>query len=276
MSTFGAKFLPRKAIALMVAGGLCVAGSKAWGVAVDAELLLLVDTTQSVSDAEFGVLMNSVARSFETSGVISAIQSGTIGNLAVSLMFYTHRNQQVVGVNWMMISDANSAAAFAQSIDNLTRPLSQPRTGLAGALQAATPWFGDETGGVPNGFESSVQSIFFVGEGVDDHSQRTNGSRDVTVQNASQAALAAGVDMVSAVTVGSPGSVDAYFSQFVVGGQVGGTSGAVLGNASNTAQLSTMMQPTLQGLVTSIVPEPRWSLLALVAVMILGRRRRTS
>ena len=68
-----------------------------------------------LSDAEYEGLMDAYANSFESAGMVDAIQAGTTGRLAISLVFYTHRNRQEVGVDWMEISDASSAAAVASA-----------------------------------------------------------------------------------------------------------------------------------------------------------------
>jgi hypothetical protein len=249
-------------------------GPVAKGVDVDAELILLVDVTQSVSGSEFGQMMEGFAQSFESAGVVDAIQAGTLGRLAVSLVFYTHRNMQSVGIDWMEISDANSAASFAALLRSTSQPFAQPRTGISGALDFAVPHYGSETGGIDNGFTSAVQAMAFFGEGADDHSGQTNGSRDLTVQNSRDAALAAGVDLIGAMTVGAAGSVDSYFQQFVIGGQVGDYPGGVT-NATDFGELAQNMPSFLQGYIAAIVPEPDLAVLAgISSVLILLKRRR--
>ena len=240
---------------------------------VDAELVLVVDVSKSVSNAEFGQMMAGLSLSFQSQGVIDAIQSGTTGTLAASLIFYTGRNNQAVGVDWMVISDANSAAAFALALANASRPFSQKNTSIANAIDYAVPTFGSETGGPGNGFESELQTLFFVGEGVDDHSLLTNGSREETVQNSRDAALLAGVDVISAMTIGGSGTVDDYFTDNVIGGAAGSNQGTVT-NAADFVSLVPALQPTVEQHIGAM-PEP--GLAALLGAgalpLLLGRRR---
>lgn len=243
---------------------------------VDAELVLLVDVTRSVSNAEFGQLMESFAQTFESAGVVDAIQAGTTGALAVSLVFYSHRNRQAVGVDWMQISDANSAATFAAALRATSRPFRQNQTGIANALERGAGFIGDETGGPANLFESTTQGVFFVADGIDTHTQTPNGTtREEVLQGVRDDVLRDGVDVIGALTVGAPGTVDDYFTQNVVGGQVGGIQGEAT-NAVSYNNLVLTMQPTLVNFIGGIVPEPGVAMLVLSSIPILGRRTRTA
>ena len=244
-------------------------------IQVDAELVMLVDVTQSVSGPEFGLMMEGIADGWETSALVNAIHAGDIGSIAASLVFYSGRNNQTVGVGWMEISDLTSAQSFANLIRNAARPFSQPRTGVAGALDFAAGQFGTETGGTGNGFESQYQGITFVAEGIDDHSPTTGGSREVTVQNSRDNALAAGVDFINALTVGAPGTVDDWFTQNVIGGSVDGDTPEVL-NAPDFAGFDVVADVHFGQTVLSIVPEPGTTALvgAGLLTFLLPRRRK--
>ena len=217
-------------------------------------------------------MVGSLAQSFESAGMIDAIQSGTTGTLAVSLVFFSQRNQQVVAVEWMEISDANSAIAFAAQVRAGAdpRPFRHKKTAIADAIDEVVPRFRNEGGN---------QAIFLVGDGIDHHSQAVIGStpRDQIVSDSRDAALRAGVEIIGALTVGATGTVDDYFEQNVVGGAVEDFEGGVV-NAEDFDELVALMDPTLQDFVLGISqnPEPDVALLVCLSFPILARRRRTS
>ncbi len=239
------------------------------GVAVDREILILVDVTKSVSDTDFAALMSGYAEAFEGSSVIDAIQNGDVGSIAASLVFYSDKKSQVVGVGWMEISDSVGAESFGNLMRGIVRPFNKNKTSIANALDYAAPLFGLETGGTGNGFESGNQVLMVAADGVDDHSPKTGGSRDTTVADARDAALASGVDVIDALTVGSAGSVDAYFAQYVVGGSLDGVSGQVQ-NVANFAEFGEAAASQVQ----AAVPEPAVGTGLLMAACLLGWRRR--
>lgn len=244
-------------------------GGRVDAAAVDTELLLLVDVTKSVSGSEFSLMMSGYADAFESSDIIRSLENGRIGSIAAAMVFYGDKNSQEVGVDWMEISNAVEAQAFADVLRGTVRPFDKNKTSIANALDFAVPLFGTETGGVANGYESTEQRILVTGEGVDDHSSKTGGSRDLTVAGARDAALASGVDVINALTVGAAGSVDAYFEQYVVGGSVGAEP-AYVTNAEDFNEFAVAANVQLQ----ATVPEPGIVMGLALGFMVAGWRRR--
>lgn len=238
-------------------------------VAVDTELLLLVDVTKSVTGEEFSLMMSGYADAFESSEVILGLESGTIGSIAAAMVFYGDKKDQELGLDWMEISNTAEATAFADLLRGTARPFDKNKTSIAGALDFAVPLFGTETGGVDNGFESTLQHIQVTGDGIDDHSLKTGKNRDQTVADARDAALASGVDVINALTVGATGSVDDYFAQYVVGSSLAGRPGMVT-NVENFDEFGAAVN--LQ--ILAAVPEPGMVTGLLVGLMFVGWRRR--
>lgn len=245
----------------------------AGAVSVDAELLFLVDVTRSVSNSEYSTMLESYAQAFESSDVVSSLQGGQTGSIAASLVFYGSRNQQSVGVGWMEISNLEDAQTFADSIRNLQRPGRPNRSSISDALNAVVPYFGDELGGAANGYESALQSVTILSDSVDNGSRPTRGSREATVQQARDSALASGLDVINAITIGSSGSVDDYFLNNVIGGAVG-EAPATVTNVANFAVLTENLTPALAGQIATAVPEPGWWLSFPLAALWFMRRQR--
>ena len=82
---------------------------------VDIELSLLVDVSSSVNSTEFNLQKQGYANAFTNASIISAIESGAHGAIAVSLTYWSSSNHQVVAVDWTLINDTASATGFIKS-----------------------------------------------------------------------------------------------------------------------------------------------------------------
>jgi len=85
-------------------------------VAVDLELILAVDASDSVSAAEFDLQVQGLAGAFRDTEVIAAIRDTGPTGIAVALVQWAGPGQQIVAVDWSRVSDADSAAALARQI----------------------------------------------------------------------------------------------------------------------------------------------------------------
>ena len=241
--------------------------------AVDSELVLLVDVTQSgLNKNDFGSLMQSYASTFTSTEVLNSIQSGTYGRIAVSLMFYGNSSVQQVGIPWMSIGNATDASKFAALATSVSRPFSNGSSDIGSALTAATLAIGNETNGVSNGFESLVQII-----DVTAASTPKSGA-----QATRDAVLASGVDVINAIAVGNKATaIASYFSAQVIGSTLSGvtaTSSTSGVNATLTAALTQEISNTVNmgafGGATA-VPEPNtaFALMTGLGFMLILRRR---
>lgn len=258
----------------------CAAASP---VAVDTELVLLVDVSGSTTDAQFDSMMSAYGRAMTSTAVMDAIQSGQTGKIATSVMFFGGNQSQSVAVAWMEISDLSSASSFAASINSASRPF-MGRTAIGSALDAAVPLFGTETGAAENGFRSSSQVISIAGDGVDNDTPSRVPDRGVNVANARNSALASGVDMISGVAIADRnGKLNDYYTTYVIGGSVDGTTASVTSSDSynlfEQALINQLVSEIKVGATATLsispVPEPSLPMLAaLASVILLARRRR--
>ena len=144
-------------IALLGVGSVMLLG-RAPAEQVDAELILLVDTSIVVSGQNFDDLLDGYASAFESSAVIAALQAGSQGRIAASVIFFSGAGVQTVGVPWMSISSAATSQAFAAAIRAAANPPSTIFSSFSGGLDFAPQQFGTETGNISNGFESPAKS----------------------------------------------------------------------------------------------------------------------
>jgi hypothetical protein len=251
-------------------------------VPVDSEILLLVDVSKGLTDSDFSLMTQGIADSFRSSTelsstVIDSIQSGKEGSIAISLVFWAGNNKQQTAVTWANISDSVSAEAFALSVENATRPWDKNKTALGDAIRDTTTYFGTETGGAPNGFESAVQIVNVIGGGEDNNSPPGN-NHSGAVADARDLSLASGADVINAIAVTQDDpSIASYYDSFVVGGTVGtmqGSTSLAADYSSLATSLAPMLTTTISQAAATTVPEPATSFLLATCFGLLIFRRR--
>jgi hypothetical protein len=251
---------------------------RAEAVDVDSELVLLVDITpRGLNAGEFDQVMESYATAFTSTQVLDSIQAGAYGRIAVSLMLYGNSSTQQVGIPWMMIGSASEAEQFAALARGVARPFSIGSPSISAAVQAAALSFGTETGGVDNGFESSAQIIEVAAASV------PTGPSAAGVTAARDSALASGVELINAITLGNrAAAIESYYATNLIGGEAGGvvatsSSSAVNGGLANL--LGSQVSGSIDGGASasiSAVPEPSAALGLLSGLALLLVRRRSN
>jgi Protein of unknown function (DUF1194) len=88
---------------------------------VDLELVLAADGSGSIDDEELRLQREGWASAITSPEVLDAIKQGLIGTIVVQYMEWGAFNSQVVIVDWTEISDAASAAAFADALRSRPR-----------------------------------------------------------------------------------------------------------------------------------------------------------
>jgi hypothetical protein len=268
----GSSFTP--AIALGAAGLIFPMETRA--EAVDSELVLLVDIVRpELSNLNFNRLRDGYSVACTSSQMMNFIQSGAVGKIAVSLMFYGGTGAQQIGVPWMSIGSAADALLFSSLVQAATRPTTFAFSDPGSALTAATNSFGSETGGAGNGFESTVQIIEAASPGIPSNSTATS------TANSSANAFASGVDLINSVARGTfSASIDGFYTTNVSGSTIPGVSvtsnTAALNNALAAALTAELTTTVNNGAAVSItaVPEPSpLAMLSAAALLFLRRRR---
>lgn len=83
---------------------------------VDLELVIATDVSRSVNSEEARLQREGVAQAFRSAEVISAIERGGVGKIAVAYVDWSTEYINRVVVNWQIINDAESATAFAHNL----------------------------------------------------------------------------------------------------------------------------------------------------------------
>ena len=84
--------------------------------AVDVELVLLSDASNSIDNAEIKFQRQGYATAITHPDVIGAIQKGGLGKIAVTFIEWADADNQDTVVPWMVIKDKQSAEAFAKAL----------------------------------------------------------------------------------------------------------------------------------------------------------------
>lgn len=180
-------------------------------IEVDAELVLAVDVSRSMTPNELEIQRRGYAAALASDEVISAITGGLIGRVAIIYVewagYYSHR----VIVDWRVISSKNDAQAFA---DELTAKFdsSLRRTSISGALDYASKLF--ET----NAYISNRQIIDISGDGPNNQGRAVLEARAEALE---KGIVINGLPLMTKEGMGSIfhlDNLDDYYRNCVIGG----------------------------------------------------------
>jgi hypothetical protein len=186
-----------------VASTLCSGAARTSEVLVDLELVLVVDSSGSVNGAEFDLQMQGVAAALRDPVVIRAIESYATRGVALALVQWSGRHQQVMAVDWGRITDGPSALAFADRVVDAPRWFAR-ETALADALTFA---MGELHG---NAFAGARRVIDVSGDGKNNSGGDPDSVRDM--------AAAQGITINALAILNEQPILDLYYEWHVIGG----------------------------------------------------------
>ncbi len=141
---------------------------------VDLELALAIDVSRSIDATEAQLQREGYIKAFRDPEVITAIETGMLGRIAVGYFEWAGLLHAHIVINWTLIEDAASAHAFADSLGQDT-PLSASRTSISNAIDFARPWFDG------NGFDGSRRVVDVSGDGPNNWGELVTTTRDRAV-----------------------------------------------------------------------------------------------
>ena len=143
--------------------------------AVDLELVLAVDISQSMDQDEHALQRNGYVEAFSHQDVINALISGPNGRIAVVYMEWAGAFEPTVTIPWTIIDSAASAHAFADRLAN--EPVfGEQRTSISTALIKATELIEQ------NNLTSTRQVIDVSGDGANNAGPLVEPVRDEVVK----------------------------------------------------------------------------------------------
>jgi hypothetical protein len=177
---------------------------------VDLELVIAVDVSMSMREAERIVQRRGYAEAFREPQIIEAITSGVNGAIAVAYLEWAGQEHATVRIPWTRIDSRESALEYAEELEGqeLTRV---DRTSLSNALRVAGQVFSG------NGWRGTRRVIDISGDGPNNQGAAVAPVRDRLV------ALGVVINglpiMVESDFTGfNIDNLDAYFRECVTGG----------------------------------------------------------
>ena len=135
--------------------------------AVDLALVLVSDVSRSIDDLEFKLEKEGYASAFASKQVIDAIQSGSIGTIAVAYVEFASSFEVSNVLDWSVIHDQASAQAFVDKLVAAPRSF-WGRTAISSGIDRAVQLLAE------SGFDAKRRVIDVCGDGTN------NAGRDVT------------------------------------------------------------------------------------------------
>lgn len=143
-------------------------------VQVDAELVLAVDVSRSMSQAELEIQRRGYAEALVSDEVIDAIGDGLFGRVAIQYVEWAgHYNQSIV-VDWTLIEERADAEVFAEQL-LAHDPSPMSRTSISGLINFAFNAIGT------NAYSGNRRIIDISGDGPNNQGPYVTGARDEAV-----------------------------------------------------------------------------------------------
>jgi hypothetical protein len=116
-----------------------------------------MDVSGSVDAADYALRVTGYANAFANPALVTAIEGGAIGSIAVTLFQFSDSATQSIG--WTLVDDAASASALSASIAAMARDSSGGTNIIDGINDASASFAG-------NGFEGTREVIDVSGDGA--------------------------------------------------------------------------------------------------------------
>ena len=142
--------------------------------AVDLELVLAADISDSMDLEEAALQRRGFAGAIRHPEVIETIRRGLLGRIAVAYVEWAGSTYQRTLVNWTEVSDARSATAFAEALERRTLRF-ELWTSISGAIAYAARSFDG------NGFHGRRRIIDISGDGPNNRGPYVIHARDRAV-----------------------------------------------------------------------------------------------
>ena len=184
---------------VLLTGGTSVASGP-----VDLELVLAIDSSDSVDAGEFELQVRGLAAAVRHPDVLAAIDAGFYGSVAITVIEWASAGQQVTRLPCTRIDGLESAAAAATAISGYQRSFEVGVTSLSGALDAAMAAF------AASPFQATRRTIDVVADG------RQNDGRALALARAD--VLASGVTINALAIQTEYYRLQDYFRQELIGG----------------------------------------------------------
>ncbi len=171
---------------------------------VDLALVLAVDCSSSADAADFQLQISGIASTLRSPPLLEAILAGPNQRVAVTLILWSNRKSQLIGVPWHILDSKIAIENFAEETKQVTRNNLSGGTGLAAALDYCV----DILQALP--FTPVRRTIDVSGDGEE------NEGGDVETARQGAAALSITINGLPIID-GSP-RIESYYRSHVIAG----------------------------------------------------------
>lgn len=190
-------------LACALALGLGFVSASARARPVDVALVLAIDVSGSVDESRFQLQRAGYAAAFAASDIADAVASGENHAIAVTLVEWSGATNQKQMIGWTVISNAASAAEFAQAVAQTPRAFAD-LTSISGAIDYAA----DLLRHCP--FQAARSVIDVSGDGSNNNGREADEARDD--------AVAARITINGLPILTENWNLDDYYRDHVIGG----------------------------------------------------------
>jgi hypothetical protein len=203
-------------LALCVFASIAAPGGPAFAADdVDLALVLVTDVSRSIDDSEFTLEKDGYAAAFTSEKVVAAIKGGPLGAIAVSYVEFASGFEVKTVLDWTVIRDAASAAAFVEKLTAAPRSY-WGRTAISAGIDHAAGMLAE------SGYNATRRAIDVCGDGTNNAGREVSAARDD--------AVAAGITINGLAIVNEhpvswtfahvqpPGGLQNYYRENVTGG----------------------------------------------------------
>jgi hypothetical protein len=188
---------------------LLLALGRAWAEeAVDLELVLAIDASGSVDDAEWKLQQDGYAAALRDPRVQAALASGPTGRVAVAVLVWADASVPRWTSGWFLLSGPADGDRFAAFLDDLPR-IPQGGTGIGAGLAAAIRMFDR------NGFAAPRLVVDVSGDGRETPPRETV----VLIPMANALAWARGVTVNGLAILNEDPDLATWYHDNVIAGQ---------------------------------------------------------
>ena len=171
---------------------------------VDLELILAIDCSYSVNRIEFRQQVHGMAQALRNPEVIKAIQSGPLGNIAVTVVQWSNVRLEAVAIPWTKVDSGESALALANRIENMPRISELGATAISSVIQFSNALF--EQGP----YQGERQVLDISGDGRNNTGENVRLARDEAVLR--------GTIINGLAIANDHRTLDFYYRDWVIGG----------------------------------------------------------
>jgi len=190
---------------LIAAAFILLSGPAPAQTKVDLELILLADGSGSVDDVEFSLQRLGTARALRHPRVVQAVQSGFLGQIALTYVEWSGPDLHVPVVPWTLLRTPADVEAFAAKLETHPRELYGGGTAIGDAILHGVASLQD------NAFEARRRVIDISGDGPDRNGLPAAVGRDEAVKQ--------GITINGLPILEGRFGLDEFFRANVIGGR---------------------------------------------------------